>query len=257
MLVYLPGGVALALARIPAGSFQMGRAANERSSYEWEDPQHAVTIGYDFYLARTETTQAQWQAVMGTNPAHTYGTGANYPVYFVSWDDCQAFVAALNGLGLGGTFRLPSEAEWEYACRSGAQTRFFFGDSLGVEDEDQDGLAEGLPGNRSDYMWWWFNCQGNANGAYGAKPVGSKLPNSFGLYDMSGNVWEFCQDYWHPDYTGAPADGSPWLAPPSIYRVVRGGAWSFYAYYGRSAGRAASAPDAHYGIGIRLAWTDN
>jgi len=190
MRLLLPGGVPLDLVRIPAGSFQMGSPDTERSRHDDEGPVHTVNIGYSYYLGKFEVTQGQWQAVTGSNPAHDYGVGDDYPVYFVSWNDCQSFVSTLNGLGLGGTFRLPSESEWEYACRAGTSTRFFFGDSLSVDDYATDGLAGTLPGNRSDYMWWWFNCQGNANGAHGSKPVGTKLPNQWGLYDMSGNVYE-------------------------------------------------------------------
>ena len=110
----LPNGQELFMNQIPAGSFPMGSPDAERSRSDAEGPLHTVTFAYGFYLGKFEVTQGQWQALMGSNPAHDYGTGDNYPVYYVSWHDSQAFVAALNGLGLGGTFRLPSEAEWEY-----------------------------------------------------------------------------------------------------------------------------------------------
>lgn len=148
----------------------------------------------------------------------------------IPWNDCQNFITALNthvtSTSQGpATFRLPSEAEWEYAGRAGKRTRFFFGDSLSVPDGDTDGLAGTLPGNRSDYMWWTFNCKGDVNGAYGSKPVGMKLPNQFGLYDISGNVYEWCRDWWHTKYVGAPADGSAWESPTGSHRVIRGGSW--------------------------------
>jgi formylglycine-generating enzyme required for sulfatase activity len=245
--VYLPGDVPLTLVRIPAGSFQMGSPDTEQSRDSDEGPLHTVNIAYDFYMGKTELTQRQWLAVMnswpGTAPSSTYGLGDNYPAYYISWNDCQNFITALNqhiaNTGQGpATFRLPSEAEWEYACRAGTQTRFFFGDSLTVDDYATDGSAGTLPGNRSDYMWWWFNCQGNANGAFATKRVGTKLPNQFGLYDMSGNQWEWCQDYWHDSYTDAPSDGNAWLSPTSSYRVVRGGGWGNNARNCRSATRS-------------------
>ncbi len=245
--VYLPGNVPLVLVRIPSGSFQMGSPDTERSRYSGEDPVHTVNIGYDFYMGKYEVTQGQWKDLMGTNPVTdlgytTYGVGDDYPVYYVSWNDCQAFVTALNAhiasTGQGAaTFRLPSEAEWEYACRAGTQTRFFFGDSLGVDDGATDGPAGTLPGNRSDYMWFSFNSNG------GTKPVGKKLPNQFGLHDMSGNVWEWCQDYWHGDYTNAPSDSSAWESPTSSSRVLRGGSWYYAANICRSANRNSRSPD--------------
>ena len=230
---YLPGGVALEMVRIPAGSFLMGRYDGERSSDSKEDPQHEVNIGYDFYMGKYEVTQAQWLAVMGSwpgdAPSSTYGVGDNYPAYYVSWNDAQDFITALNNY-TGQTFRLPSEAEWEYACRAGTQTRFYFGDSLDCDDDYEDCAAGVLPGNRTDYMWY----QGNDD-PFGSKPVGGLLPNGFGLFDMSGNVWEWCQDWYHSSYSGAPVDGSAWESPTGSSRVTRGGDW------GRSAGSCRSA----------------
>jgi formylglycine-generating enzyme required for sulfatase activity len=267
--INLPGNVPLVLVQIPAGSFQMGRYAGERSSYPDEDPQHTVNIAYNFYMGKTELTQKQWLAVMGSWPGSapdsSYGVGDNYPAYFISWNDCQNFITALNqhitNTAQGpATFRLPSEAEWEYACRAGTQTRFFFGDSLSVDDHDTDGPAGTLPGNRSDYMWWWFNCRGNANGAFGSKPVGTKLPNQFGLYDMSGNVWEWCQDWYHTDYNqaGRPDNGTAWETQQSSfpYRVVRGGNWPDYASDCRSANRSNHPPATRQdGFGARFVRT--
>ncbi len=257
--VYLPGNVPLVLVHIPAGSFQMGSPDTERSRSFDEGPVHTVNIGDSFYMGKYEITQGQWKAVMGTNPVpptSSYGVGDDYPVYYVSWNDCQAFVTALNAhiasTGQGAaTFRLPSEAEWEYACRAGTQTRFFFGDSLGADDYPTDAPAGTLPGNRSDYMWFGFN-----NSPNGTKPVGTKLPNQFGLYDMSGNVWEWCQDYWHWVYTNAPSDGSAWESPTSSSRVLRGGGWDNSANRCRSAYRYGDTPDIRYAeIGVRFVRT--
>ena len=267
----LPGGVPLVMKRIPAGSFQMGRQPGERSSYSFEDPRHTVNIGYSFYLGKCEITQKQWQAVTGANPVQygisqgwgNYGLGDNYPAYYVSWDDCQSLLTTLNGLGLGGTFRLPSESEWEYACRAGTSTRFFFGDSLSADDNYQDGPAGILPGNRSDYMWWGFNESQNTNGQYGSgtHPIGAKLPNQWGLYDMSGNVEEWCQDWWHTDYSkpGRPDNGGAWNSQQSgyPYRLCRGGSWHNDAYICRSAHRWCDTPANRRSddTGVRLSWT--
>jgi formylglycine-generating enzyme required for sulfatase activity len=256
--INLPGNVPLVLVRVPAGSFQMGLPVGERSSEDWERPVHTVNIAYNFYMGKYELTQRQWLAVMGSWPhtaPHSYGVGDNYPAYYISWNDCQSFITALNthitntGQGLA-SFRLPSEAEWEYACRAGTQTRFFFGDSLSVGDTNEDGPAGTLPGNRSDYMWYWFNYN---TPTYGSKQVGTKLPNQFGLYDMSGNVWEWCQDWYHTDYTGAPTDGSAWESPIGSNRVVRGGDWDLNAYFCRSADRFTFNPGNRYAdLGFRL-----
>ncbi len=268
--VYLPGSVPLVMVKIPAGLFQMGAYPGERSQgfSGAEYPQHTVSINLDYYMAKYELTQQQWLAVMGswpgTAPSSALGAGDNYPAYYISWDDCQNFIVALNNhissTGQGwANFRLPNEAEWEYACRAGTQTRFFFGDSLTdasgspIDDFDDDGPAGVLPGNRSDYMWYYYNYDAPT---YGSKPVGTKLPNQFGLYDMSGNVLEWCQDYWHDDYHGAPTIGSPWLSPTSYYRVVRGGYWDWAAFDCRSAARGPIFPDhRYYACGLRLART--
>ncbi|MCX7015031.1 MAG: SUMF1/EgtB/PvdO family nonheme iron enzyme [Candidatus Sumerlaeota bacterium] len=155
------GTVPLEMVQIPAGSFQMGSPDTERSRYSDEGPVHTVNIGYSYYLGKCGVTQRQWQAVTGTNPVAyamsqwgwaNYGLGDSYPAYYVSWDDCQSLISALNSKGLGGTFRLPSEAEWEYACRANAQTRFFFGDSLSVDDYNQDGPAGTLPGSATIWL---------------------------------------------------------------------------------------------------------
>jgi formylglycine-generating enzyme required for sulfatase activity len=232
----------------------MGSPDTERGREINEGPVHQVTIGYDFYLGETEVTQAQWEAVMGSNPARDSGEGNDYPVYNVSWDDCQAFIAALNALGQG-TFRLPSEAEWEYACRAGSITRFYFGDSLNCSSDgcvDCD-VAKGVIfiEMRSEYMWF---C---ANGGTSTHPVRQKFMNGFGLFDMAGNVFEWCQDSYHANYTGAPTDGSAWeTGGGDGSRVLRGGSWINNARICRSAYRNYIIPDYRINyIGLRLART--
>jgi formylglycine-generating enzyme required for sulfatase activity len=181
-----------------------------------EEPVHLVDIGYDIYMGKYEITQGQWVAVMQDYPdaSSERGLGNNYPVYSLCWGECQDFITALNQLG-EGIFRLPSEAEWEYACRAGTTTRFYFGDSIcsptGCDSCDLD-----------DYAWWCANSEGSTH------PVGEKLPNAFGLFDMHGNVLEWLQDYWHNNYIGAPTDGSVWNSPSleyPNYRMLRGGAF--------------------------------
>jgi len=251
----LPGPT-FSMVLIPAGSFMMGSPATERGRDANEGPVHQVTIAYDFYMGETEVTQGQWEAVMGSRPAQDYGEGNDYPVYNVSWDDCQAFLVALNALGQG-SFRLPSEAEWEYASRAGSTTRFYFGDSLGCADgcENCD-AAKGpviIVEKRSDFMWYCGSSEISTH------PVRQLFPNTFGLYDMSGNVFEWCQDFYRSDYdfAGIPIDGSAWESGGGDgTRVIRGGGWSYDARFCRSADRGDILPDFRFGsIGFRLART--
>ena len=217
---------------IPAGSFQMGSPSSE-SDRESNEKQHLVTVR-SFELMTTEVTQGMWQEVMGTNPASGYGVGSNYPVYNVSWNDCQEFIAELNDQDSRYTYRLPTEAEWEYACRAGTTTRFYWGNSDSSSDI-------------GGYAWY----DGNSNSS--THPVGQKLPNAWGLYDMSGNVWEWCQDGYTNDYDNCPTDGSAYCGSVS-YRVGRGGGWSDDARYCRSAVRGDSGPgDGEINVGFRLA----
>ena len=261
--VALPGGVPLVMVWCPAGSFQMGSPDIEHSRGNDEGPVHTVTLSHDFYMGKYEVTQAQWKAVMGSNPASGYGVGDDYPVYDVSWNDITGsggFIERLNqhlasSSGQGGPVRLPSEAEWEYACRAGTTTRFYFGDSLTPADDNAtDGSTDSAayPGNRSDYMWWWFNCQGNAKGAYGAKPVGTKRPNAWGLYDMNGNVWEWCQDWYAESYSsGSATDPNGPVSGNS--RVIRGGSWDLQTFLCRSAYRTTYFPDIRsFNFGFRI-----
>jgi formylglycine-generating enzyme required for sulfatase activity len=248
--ISLPGGVALELMRIPAGTFLMGSPREEQDRWDDEGPQTEVTIARDFFLGKFEVTQAQWRAVMGNNPS--YLAGDDYPVESVSWNDARDFAAALNAhvsaTGQGpALLRLPTEAEWEYACRADTTTRFFFGDAPDCRDDCTDCAAGFLPGAQSEYMWYCGN-----NDPFGVKSVGGKLPNAFGLYDMHGNVWEWCQDWYGPHPGGSvtnptgPATGS--------YRVVRGGSCYSLPSYCRSAFRdGEDSPDIRYiDLGFRV-----
>ncbi|MCE5229651.1 formylglycine-generating enzyme family protein [bacterium] len=196
--VKLPGGVELELARIPAGTFLMGGDGKD------ESPRHMVWIKKDFYLGKTEVSQKQWDAVLKKNTSNVKGN-PQLPVESVSWDLCSEFIDALNKLGKD-KFRMPSEAEWEYACRAGTTTRWFFGDD-----------AKKL----GDYAWITTNSGGTTHS------VGEKKPNPFGLYDILGSTFEWVQDWYHPTYEGAPVDGSAWMVKDKEYpfKVSRGGAF--------------------------------
>lgn len=244
--ILLTGDVPLVLVWIPAGSYQMGRYPNEEGGSVYEDPQHLVTLPEGFWMARFEVTQQQWLAVRnswpGTAPSAVNGLGFSYPAYHISWNQAQNFIASLNAhiadTGQGPlTVRLPSESEWEYACRAGTQTRFYWGEDAG---NTQIG----------DYTWYSGN-----NTPAGSKPVGGRSPNAFGLYDMNGNVWEWCEDDYFNSYEGAPVYGSARVFSPRGYsRVMRGGHWNSPANNCRSAFRGSEIPNAGFPyIGFRVA----
>jgi len=216
-----PTGATFEFVNIPAGSFTMGSSPFSACSITSAQPQRTVTIDYDFQMGKYEVTQAQWYAVMLGFPQSQPATNPNLPVVNVSWNDITAFLTNINEMGLGN-FRLPTEAEWEYACRAGTTTCWQHGDS-------ESGLG--------DYAWYSAN-----NTPSGAKVVGQKLPNAFGLYDMHGNVWEWVQDWYHSSYTGAPTDGSAWEDPVSTSRVLRGGSYYYSAANCRSADRHNNSP---------------
>ncbi len=211
----LPNGVTLEMVGLPAGQFLMGSPDSDPDAFNDEEkPQHLVQVN-SFAIGKYPITQAQYQAVMGNNPSYFKNNPQN-PVEKVSWDDAQAFCQKLSQI-TGKTYRLPTEAEWEYACRAGTTTRFYFGD-------DANELG--------DYAWYDGNSQETTH------PVGQKKPNAWGLYDMSGNVWEWCEDDWHYNYIGAPTDGSAWLInSDNRYhsKCRRGGSWVNYPNGCRSA----------------------
>ncbi|NGZ05167.1 MAG: SUMF1/EgtB/PvdO family nonheme iron enzyme [Magnetococcales bacterium] len=221
---------------IPAGMFTMGASASDVSANSWYSqatPQHQVTISRAFYMQTTEITQGQWRAVMGNSPSYFSSCGDNCPVEQVSWDDLQTFITTLNARN-DGTYRLPTEAEWEYAARAGTTTAYSFGDS---------------ESNLGNYGWSY------SNASSGTRPVAQKLPNPWGLYDMHGNVWEWVQD-WYGSFASTsvmdpqgPSSGS--------HRVGRGGGWNYYPVSLRSAYRSNIGSGARNGaLGARLLRTN-
>jgi formylglycine-generating enzyme required for sulfatase activity len=202
IVVGLGNGVKMELVPIPAGEFMMGSPDSDNNVRNDEKPQHRVRITRPFYLGKYLVTQEQWEAVMGDNPSSF--KGPKNPVERVSWDNCQEFVEKLNGKVGGGKFTLPSEAQWEYACRAGSTTRYCYGD-------EGSGLGE--------YAWYSANSGGKTH------PVGEKRPNAWGLYDIHGNVWEWCRDWYDGGYyANSPTDDPTGPATGSI-RVHRGGSW--------------------------------
>ena len=226
---------------ISAGRFTMGSPAGENGRLD-NEAQHQVTISRPFGLGKYEVKQEQWQAVMGSNPSY-FKDCAKCPVESVSWEEVQQFIGKLNGLKDGYTYRLPTEAEWEYAVRAGST-----GDYAGILD--QMGWYYENAGDKrlSDGSWSMDNLNNNHNKTH---PVGMKSPNAWGLYDMHGNVWEWCADWYGVYSSGAVTD--PRGASSGAYRVFRGGSWYNPALYTRSAFRLYDSPAArYYALGFRL-----
>lgn len=193
---------------IPAGSFEMGSNSGDGD----EKPVHSVRIGKAFALGKTEVTQRQWRAVMGNNPSHFSNCGDDCPVEKLNWDEAQDFLRKLSQK-TGKSYRLPSEAEWEYACRAGGRDEYCGGGNI-------DSLA-------------WYT----SNSGSKTHPVAGKQANAWGLYDMSGNVWEWTEDCGNGNYNGAPTDGSAWTSGNCGARVLRGGSWIDGPWLARAAVR--------------------
>ncbi|MFM7530737.1 MAG: formylglycine-generating enzyme family protein [Nodosilinea sp.] len=233
---------------IPGGRFEMGSPLDEKGAFYIQRPQHSVTV-QPFFMSRTTITQSQWQFIaelepiecgLSSQPLRPERQEMGFPVENVTWHEAKEFCARLS-VYTGRTYRLPSEAEWEYACRAGTTTPFHFGSTItttlanfyGVETYKQE-----------------------PRGLYRQQPtvVGSFLPNAFGLHDMHGNVWEWCLDHWHDRYNdNAPSDGSAWLSEDSTaLRVLRGGSWTVPSKQCSSAYRLRSATNRHNHFGIRV-----
>jgi len=248
---------------IPPGRFLMGSAEAEAGRWNDEGPQHEVTISRGFWLADTPCTQALWQAVIGNNPSRFKST--DRPVEQVSWDAVQAFLASINKRIPGLDLVLPTEAQWEYACRAGTDTATYAGDLRIFGENNAPALdtiawyggnsGEGFELDEGEDSSGWPKKQYPHTKA-GTRLVGLKEPNAWGLYDMLGNVLEWCADPWHGNYEGAPADGSIWHDPndSGAKRVLRGGFWGKRARRVRSAYRRASVPGyRHDCFGFRCA----
>ena len=219
-------GVTFNMIKVDGGTFTMGATSEMMNPWNSEKPTHQVTLS-TYYIGETEVTQSLWQAVMGSNPS--YPKGDNLPVKRVSWNDCQDFIKKLNEM-TGRTFRLPTEAEWEFAARGGNKskhTRY-----SGSKDIDDVAWYDGNSGNKTH-------------------PVKGKKANELGIYDMSGNVWEWCQDY-YGSYSST-SQTNPTGPDSGSYRVYRGGSWNCFAWYCRSSIRFYYAPDlSSDNLGLRL-----
>jgi formylglycine-generating enzyme required for sulfatase activity len=229
-------GTPLEMVLIPGGSFVMGAPEGELESTDDERPQHTVVMA-QFFMGKYPVTQAQWKAVAAMpqidrelEPDPSQFKGDNRPVELVSWHDAVEFCARLSAV-TKRSYRLPSEAEWEYACRSGTTTPFHFGETISSDYANY--AASSAYGNGS-----------KGKDRHETTPVGSfNVANRFGLYDMHGNVWEWCADHWHDNYEGAPIDGSAWVkGGNSDRRVLRGGSWVNVPEHCRSAFRDGSGP---------------
>ena len=225
---YKVGGVTFEMVSVDGGTFTMGATSEQGSdAYDYEKPAHQVTLG-SYYIGKTEVTQALWKAVMGSNPSNW--TGDNLPVERVSWNDCQEFIRKLNAL-TGQKFRLPTEAEWEYAARGGSKSR---------------GYKYSGSNTIGDVAWY------DGNSGDKTHPVGTKAPNELGIYDMSGNVLEWCSD-WYGNYSSA-SQTNPKGPTSGSYRVLRGGGWYSLAGFCRVSNRSYDSPDLrYYSLGVRLA----
>ena len=212
-------GIALEMLVIPAGIFQMGSLRHAGNVDE--EPQHLVTIKA-FSMSKFLTTQAQWKAVMGKLPPCRY-KGNDLPVERVSWNDAQKFCQALSKQ-TGRRYHLPTETQWEYACRAGTVTPFSLGETLTIDVANYNG--EHIFREEPRGIYFHSTSQG-----------GKFPPNAFGLYDMHGNLWEWCEDNWLDDYSSSPRDSSSYQNKDSLYRVARGGSWHEPPQLCRSAAR--------------------
>ena len=243
----LGNGIKLDMVAIPSGTFLMGSLATEIQRQDWETPQHQVTV-QPFFIGKYPVTQAQWQAVAALpkikiklNPNPSCFRGGNLPVENVSWHEAEEFCKRLWDK-TGKIYRLPSEAEWEYACRAGTTTPFHFGETITSDLGNYIGVRI-------------YREEPKGIDRKETTPVDNFPPNAFGLYDMHGNVWEWCADLWHSYYHDAPKDGSVWIyGGDHQYRQLRGGAWCYFPRCSRSAFRFKAAPNSRYPcMGFRVA----
>lgn len=241
MSVVIAGAIEIEMIRIPAGQFLMG----SQNAFFSEAPPHAVTFNSDFWFGKYPVTCSQWGAVMGTSPSRFAGW-TDHPVESITWDDACEFCERLTERA-GCHVRLPSEAEWEYACRAGMPSDFFFGPWGPFMDDTA--IALEIRHRLCDFAWFDLNSQDSTH------PVGLKQANPWGVHDVLGNVWEWCADVWYGDYSMAHADGTPRQedANNRPRRVVRGGAWDMNAFRCRSSYRSYDFRDAAKSqVGFRI-----
>ena len=235
---YTVNGVSFKMVGVEGGTFTMGATAEQGSDADSEEkPAHEVTLS-SFSIGETEVTQALWQAVMGSTPSYDFTGDLNRPVQWVSWYDCQTFITKLNEM-TGKTFRLPTEAEWEFAARGGNLSQ---------------GYKYAGSNDVNEVAWYWDNIpsQSYVNAGYGTQTVATKAPNELGLYDMSGNVTEWCQD-WYGSYSSSPSTNPTGPASGSL-RVGRGGSWVSDAGFCRVSCRGSYSPSGKgNNLGLRLA----
>jgi formylglycine-generating enzyme required for sulfatase activity len=243
-----PVALGIEMVAIPGGTFEMGSPENEPERHESESPQHTVTV-QPFFISKYPVTQAQWlfiaqlpQINQELDPEPSRFKGANRPVERVSWYDAVEFCSRLSQY-TGRPYSLPSEAEWEYACRAGTTTPFHFGETITSELANYDANYTYGAGVKGTYRE-----ETTSVGSFG-------VANAFGLYDMHGNVWEWCADHWHENYQGAPTDGSAWLTNNNFRLLLRGGSWHSYPASCRCAYRIIYNPEYHRNIGFRVVCT--
>ena len=253
------GDVTQRMRWIPPGRFTMGSPADEPGRWDDEGPQHEVTLGQGFWLFDTPCTQDLWSAVMGDNPSRF--KSATRPVEQVSYESVQDFLVRINEKVCGLNLELPSEAQWEYACRASTSTALYTGGITILGERNAPALdpiawyggnsGEGFELDNGEDCKNWPEKQ-YPHEKTGTHPVGLKRPNAWGLHDMLGNVWEWCADDWQNSYDGAPTDGSVWRATDKSERVVRGGSWSGNARGVRAAYRHGRRPDDRsFNLGFR------
>ncbi len=252
LTVTLPGNVSMAFVRIGPGRVIMGSSYGEAGRFENEGPQHEVAITKGFYMGKYEVTQRQWEAVMGTYPWRMRPPAQgprdyvvehpDHPAAYISWNHAQSFIRRLNEAAGDSLYRLPTEAEWEYAARAGTLTPWSFGNN---------------EGRMGDYAWYsdnaWVSDQEDEGEKY-AHPVGTKQPNPWGLYDMHGNMWEWCQDWYAEDYYRFSPGADPIGPGSGESRIFKGGDFSSSATLCGSARRGGLPPEftGNGGIGFRV-----
>lgn len=233
---------------IPAGSFALGSPESELERQADEGPVKQITFSKSFYVGKYEVTQTQWQEIMGNNPSEH--KCPNCPVEMVSWNDAKQFIAKLNGEKDGYTYRLPSEAEYEYTLRAGTTTRYYWGDDLLHKDQCLYANGADDTARKNNASWRGADC---SDGFTTTGPVGSFQPNKWGLFDMAGNVGEWCEDVYAPNYVNLPLDGSPNLTvgDPAI-RVLRGGSYYYHDQGDLRSANRDSVPVINRGSGLSL-----